>query len=253
VAGAGPGPARLQLRLRSICRRPPSRDRHRRGDGCAGGRTCERNGHLRGNRSDRRQDARDRDPRRVLRDAAPSRLARRCARCGGERGGRGRDGRPERRAGAARAVRLLRHTPCRRSGGLRGSAAVPAAAGQVAARGAARACACARPSLAACARGGATAGGSARECAACAWACTRGGRRRGGRPAPRGGDAEPAPAAFGSSGRRPQARRPTGGGSLGERRCLARDGDVVERRAPADRANGTRGRAPRVGHGSASC
>jgi hypothetical protein len=128
LAGAGAGAGRVQLRLRSICRRPPPRDRHRRG-----GRRhrCRAGGRRRlvlRDRAEGRADARDPDVRRLLRDPAPSRLPVRRARGGGGRRGRGRLRWLERRVRAARPVRASGRPPGRRAGGVRRPAPLPTAA-----------------------------------------------------------------------------------------------------------------------------
>jgi hypothetical protein len=126
LACAGPGLAWVQLRFRSVRRRAPPRHRHRSRDRSTGGRAFERNGHVRGDGPDGRQDARDRDARRVLGDAAPPRLAERRAQCRSVGGRRRRDRGLEWNGGAGRALRLPRHPPIGRAAGLSRSSAVPA-------------------------------------------------------------------------------------------------------------------------------
>jgi hypothetical protein len=126
LACAGPSLAWVQLRFRSVRGRAPPRHRHRSRDGNTCDRAFERDGHVRGDGPDGRQDARDRDSRRVLGDAAPPRLAERRAQCRSVGGRRRRDRGPERSGGAGRALRLPRHPPIGRAAGLPRSSALPA-------------------------------------------------------------------------------------------------------------------------------
>lgn len=101
--------------------------RSRRAGGVADSRSRERNGHVRGNRPERRTDAHDLDAGRVRRHARPPRNRRRRARRRGGRGFLRGDGRAEWDRRASRAVRPLRRPRRGGAGGLRRPDDVPRA------------------------------------------------------------------------------------------------------------------------------
>jgi len=125
-------PVRFRSRA-SVRRRTAPRHRHR----CAGGdrraRACEWDRGLRGVRSRRRKDDRDRDAVGVFRDPAPSRLDFGQARCGGQ-GGLCRRNRGD------GVVRLLRTSRVREPAGVCRSAPVPPSTSGADVRRSRRAC-----------------------------------------------------------------------------------------------------------------
>jgi hypothetical protein len=223
VARPGPRAARVQLRPRSVRGRPASRYRHRSAVGRRSCRAGKRDRVLRRDGADGRQDAHDSHRRRLLRDAAPSRLTWRWARRDRGRRRRRGHGRPERRAGVAGALRVPRRAPHLRPAGLPRPASLPAPARGRSARCAAHARACSLggsgPGAAVCA----SSGGRATRCSA----------RRG------AGDAFCAPTREDHEGSREPVRAPgpasgrgaSGRGSAGRPGC--RDGG--EQWAGADR------------------
>jgi hypothetical protein len=182
LAGDGARADRVLVRPRASVRsRTAPRDRHRRGQGRLGRRTCFGQGVVRRHGAGRGEDRHDPDRGRVLGHARASRLLRGAPR-GSARGGRcRRNRRAERRAGARRALRVSRDPYDRRGAGIPRSAALPAFAGVrsrgTARRGRRRGCssACAR------ARGDAARGPARRECRS----------RRTARPTERTGPAAP--------------------------------------------------------------
>ena len=122
---------RCAERVRS---RPASGHRRRRRGGGACPRSGRRDGPVRRHAPPTRTLAHDRDARRLQRDAAPPRRARRLGGRGRCRGRAGRDDRPERRARARRGVRPPRRAPHERARRLRRpGVSAPASGGRPAA------------------------------------------------------------------------------------------------------------------------